>query len=411
LKPRDAWRDGMTLERLKAELDKLVTFPGLSNAWVMPIRTRIDMLATGIKTPVGIKVAGPDLAVIEVIGRRLEKILADVPGTVSVYSERVDGGRYIRIALDRERAARYGLNVSDVQTVIRTAVGGTNITETVEGRERYPVNLRYPPEYRDSVEKLKLLPLVTPGGGRLALADVAKIEVESGPPMIKSENARPNGWTFVDIADRDLGSYVADAQRAVADELELPAGYALQWSGQFEYLVRAKERLKLVVPATLFIIVLLIYLHFRDFARVAIIIGSLPFALIGSGWLLYLLEFDLSVAVGVGVIALAGLAAEIGVLMVTYLDQARRDAALGELRSQVLDGAVRRLRPIVMTSGTVIVGLAPIMLGTGTGSEVMQRIAAPMAGGMLTTLIFGLIVLPVVYYVVFRSHPSMGKSR
>jgi Cu(I)/Ag(I) efflux system membrane protein CusA/SilA len=408
LKPREQWREGMTPEGLRQELDRLVRIPGLTNAWVMPIKTRIDMLATGIKTPVGIKVAGPDLGTIEAIGRRLEEVLAAVDGTVSVYSERVAGGRYIDVDIDRARASRFGLNIVDVQEIVRSAVGGMNVTQTVEGLERYPVNLRYPQRVRDSVEQLKLLPIVTPNGARIALADVADVAVVDGPPVIKSENARPNGWTYVDIAGRDLGSYVAEAQRVVADAVELPAGYSLAWSGQYEYMQRAQERLAVVGPATLAIIALLLYLTFRRFAEVAIILGTLPMALIGGFWLLYLLGYDLSVAVGVGFIALAGVAVEIGVIMLLYLNRAiRQRAAIAreeqrplrrdDVRQAVIDGALLRVRPIMMTVATIIAGLLPIMLGGGTGAEVMQRIAAPMVGGMISATILTLIVIPALF--------------
>ncbi len=408
LRPREEWREGMTPELLRAELDRIVRYPGLTNAWVMPIKTRIDMLATGIKTPVGIKVAGPDLAVIERIGRNLERILADVPGTASVYSERVAGGRYVDVDIDRQRASRFGLNISDVQDIVRTAVGGVNVTQTVEGLERYPVNLRYPQRFRDSVEQLKLLPIVTPQGARIALADVADVRVTDGPPLIKSENARINGWTYIDIADRDLGSYVADAERAVADQVDLPPGYSLAWSGQYEYMVRAKERLALVGPITLAIIILLLFINFRRFTEVAIIIGTLPMALVGGFWLLYLLGYELSVAVGVGFIALAGVAVEIGVIMLVYLNQANehhratadaegRPVTLDDIRQAVVDGAVLRVRPIIMTVAAIIAGLLPIMLGSGTGSEVMRRIAAPMVGGMVSATILALVLIPALF--------------
>jgi len=408
LKPREEWRPGMTPDALRAELDRTVQVPGLTNAWVMPIRTRIDMLATGIKTPVGIKVAGPELAVIQSIGRQLEQVLQAVPGTASVYSERVAGGRYVDVDIDRRRASRFGLNISDVQDIVRTAVGGMNVTQTVEGLERYPVNLRYPQRVRDSVEQLKLLPIVTPDGARIALADVADVRVVDGPPMIKSENARPNGWTYVDISGRDLGSYVADAQAAVADGVSLPPGYSLAWSGQYEYMVRAQERLSVVGPLTLAIIVLLLFLNFRRFAEVAIVMGTLPMALIGGFWLLYLLGYDLSVAVGVGFIALAGVAVEIGVVMLVYLDQAirhheataeaeGRTLNLEDVRQAVIDGAVLRVRPIMMTVSAIIAGLLPIMLGSGTGSEVMRRIAAPMVGGMVSATLLTLAVIPALY--------------
>ncbi|MGH1429822.1 MAG: efflux RND transporter permease subunit [Neptuniibacter sp.] len=407
LKPRDQWREGMSTEKLTKELDKLVKFPGLTNAWVMPIKTRIDMLATGIKTPVGLKVAGPDLNVIQDIGQQLEQVLAKVEGTASVYSERVAGGRYINVDIQREKAARYGLNIADVQTVVTSAIGGMNVSQTVEGLERYPINVRYPQEYRNSVEKMKMLPIVTPMGMRIALADVADIRIEDGPPGIKSENARPNGWTFVDIEGRDLGSYVAAAQKVVAEQVELPPGYSINWSGQYEYLLRAQEKLTYVVPLTLAIIVVLLYMSFRRFAEVAMIMGTLPLALIGGIWMLYLNQFNFSVAVGVGFIALAGVAVEIGVIMLVYLNQAYQEklrATDGELtqadlKAAVMDGAGMRVRPVMMTVAAIITGLLPIMYGTGTGSEIMQRIAAPMVGGMISAVVLTLLLIPAVYYL------------
>ena len=414
LKPTDQWRAGMTSDSIRAELDRIVRYPGLTNAWVMPIKTRIDMLATGIKTPVGIKVAGPDLEVIQSIGQELERTLKEVPGTASVYSERVAGGRYIDVDIDRQRAARYGLNINDVQDIVRSAIGGMNVTQTIEGLERYPVNVRYPQRVRDSLEQLKLLPIVTEQGARIALADVADVNVTDGPPVIKSENARLNGWTYVDITGRDLGSYVIDAQKTVAEIVDLPAGYSLSWSGQYEYMVRAKERLKLVGPVTIVIIILLLYLNFRRFTEVAIIMGTLPMALIGGFWLMYLLDYDLSVAVGVGFIALAGVAVEIGVVMLVYLDQAmQRQNVLAEkegrllrvtdIRKAVIDGSVLRVRPIMMTVSATIAGLLPIMFGAGTGSEVMRRIAAPMVGGMISATVLTLIVIPALY-LLWKSH-------
>ena len=409
-KPRDQWREGMTPDGLREELDRIVRLPGLTNAWVMPIKTRIDMLATGIKTPVGIKIAGPDLSVIQRIGKDLERILEPVAGTASVYSERVAGGRYIDVDIDRARASRFGLNIDDIQDIVRTAIGGINVTQTVEGLERYPVNLRYPQHFRDSVEQLRLLPIVTPQGARIALADVAEVTVADGPPVIKSENARLNGWTYVDITGRDLGSYVAEAQQVVADALQLPAGYSLVWSGQYEYMVRAKERLSVVGPLTLAIIVLLLYINFRRFAEVAIIMGTLPMALVGGVWLLYLLGYDLSVAVGVGFIALAGVSVEIGVVMLVYLNLAigqhmktaeaeGRALNMDDIRQAVIDGALLRVRPIMMTVAAIIAGLLPIMLGSGTGSEVMRRIAAPMVGGMVSATILTLIVIPALFLI------------
>ncbi|MCG9657140.1 efflux RND transporter permease subunit [Vibrio mediterranei] len=408
LKPRSEWRDGVTTESLRKEFDDLVQFPGLTNAWVMPIKTRIDMLATGIKTPIGIKIAGPDLKVIEEIGANIEPILNTIQGTVSVYAERVAGGRYVTIDIKRLAAARYGLNVSDVQQVVSTAVGGMNVGETVEGLERYPINVRYPQDYRDSVVKLQNLPLVTPNGARIALADVAEIRYEDGPPMIKTENARPNGWVFVDIAERDLGSYVTEAQNIVAEQLSLPAGYSLTWSGQYEYMERAKDRLSVVVPVTLSIIMLLLYLSFRRVGEVLVIMGTLPLAMVGGLWLMHYLGYNFSIAVGVGFIALAGVAVEIGVIMLVYLNQAwhaRKLAAqenkspltLDMLTEAIREGAGLRVRPVMMTVLTVIIGLIPIMYGSGTGSEVMQRIAAPMIGGMASALLLTLLVLPAIY--------------
>ncbi|MBT3428473.1 MAG: efflux RND transporter permease subunit [Gammaproteobacteria bacterium] len=410
LKPKEQWREGLDTDALIQEMNGLINIPGLTNAFVMPIKTRIDMLATGIKTPVGIKVAGPELSVIQTIGQDLERILASVSGTASVYSERVAGGRYIKMDIQREQAARYGLNISDIQQVIATAVGGMKITDTVEGLERYPVNLRYPQAYRDSVETLALLPIVTPDGQRIALSDVANVYIEDGPPSIKSENARINGWTFVDIQDVDVGSYVENAQQVVSDQLELPVGYSLNWSGQYEYMQRAKEKLTYVVPFTLAIIVILLYLNFRSVVEVMLIIGTLPLALIGGFWLMYLYDFNFSVAVGVGFIALAGVSIEIGVIMLVYLNlsyqslldkckaaQQKPDTQL--LKQSVIDGAVLRVRPVMMTTVATIAGLLPIFFGTGTGSEVMSRIAAPMVGGMMSSILLTLLVLPGVFYL------------
>lgn len=414
LKPRSEWREGVTTESLKKEFDNLVKFPGLTNAWVMPISTRIDMLATGIKTPVGIKIAGPELQVIQDIGQQLEKILINVSGTSSVYSERVAGGRYLKVDIKREKAARYGLNIADIQEVVATAIGGINVTQTVEGLERYPVNLRYPQDYRDSPETLSRLPIVTPTGMRIALADVADVFIEDGPPGIKSENARNNGWVFVDIEDIDVGTYVVEAQKVVAEELVLPVGYSVAWSGQYEYMLRAKEKLTYVVPLTLGIIIFLLYLNFRNFTEVAIIMGTLPLAMVGSIWLMYLQGFNFSVAVGVGFIALAGVAVEIGVIMLVYLKQSiktmkercfaeDRQPTIQDLTNAVLEGAGMRVRPVMMTAGSVVIGLLPILYGTGTGSEVMSRIAAPMVGGMISAIVLTLLVLPPIYLLVQMS--------
>ena len=407
-KPRDQWREGMTIDKLKRELDARVKIPGITNTWVMPIKNRIDMLATGIKTPVGVKIAGPDLEKIQMIGRRLERVLADVPGTVSVYSERVAGGRYVSIDINRQAAARFALNIADVQEVVRTALGGMRVGMTVEGLERYPINIRYPRDIRDSLEKIRNLPIVTPSGARIPLGEVADVRITSGPGVIKTENARLNGWTYIDIEGRDLGSYVIEAKRVVAEQVALPTGYSISWSGQYEYLVRAKQKLKTVVPLTLAVIVLLLYVNFRNLTEVLIIMGTLPLALGGGLWLLYLLGYNLSVAVGVGFIALSGVAVEIGVVMLVYLNQAlqrhttlarqnNRKLTRNDVRTAVIDGALLRVRPIMMTVAAIIVGLLPIMLGGGTGSEVMRRIAAPMVGGMVSATVLTLVVLPAIF--------------
>ncbi|OHU90540.1 MULTISPECIES: efflux RND transporter permease subunit [Pseudoalteromonas] len=411
LKPKSQWREGVTTDSLKAEFDNLVKFPGLTNAWVMPIKTRIDMLATGIKTPVGIKVAGADLDVIQQIGQQIERLLPNVEGTASVYSERVAGGRYIKVDISRQKASRFGLNIADVQQVVATAIGGMNVTQTVEGQERYPVNLRYPQDYRDSPEQLARLPVVTPSGERIALGDVAHVYIENGPPGIKSENARINGWTFIDIDGVDVGSYVANAKQYLADNLDLPVGYSITWAGQYEYMERAKAKLSYVLPLTLAIIVILLYLNFRAFREVAIIIVTLPMAMNGGLWLMYLEGFNFSVAVGVGFIALAGVAVEIGVIMLVYLNQALNELkenaqqtgkpiSAEMYREALLHGAGLRVRPVMMTVATIIIGLLPILYGTGTGSEVMSRIAAPMVGGMSSAVLLTLIVLPAIYSLV-----------
>jgi Cu(I)/Ag(I) efflux system membrane protein CusA/SilA len=414
LKPKNEWREGLTTESLIKELNNLLDIPGLTNAWVMPIKTRIDMLATGIKTPVGIKIGGRDLNEIQKIGQQIEKILSEVEGTASVYSERVAGGRYIKVDIQREKAARYGLNIADVQSVVATAVGGMNVTQSVEGLERYPVNMRYPQSYRASPEALALLPIVTPQGKRIALADVANVFIQDGPPGIKSENARPNGWVFIDIENIDLGSYVAAAQAAVSEQLDLPAGYSIKWSGQYEYMLRAQEKLAYVLPLTLIIIIVLLYLNFKNIAEVAMIMGTLPLAMIGSIWLIYWEGFNFSVAVGVGFIALAGVAVEIGVIMLVYLNQAFNrmleecnvqgiNPTQDSLFSAVLHGAALRVRPVMMTAATIIIGLMPILYGAGTGSEVMSRIAAPMVGGMVSVLFLTLLILPVIYLMNKRA--------
>ncbi len=415
LKPKDQWRDGITTADIRAELEQKVQFPGLSNAWVMPIKTRIDMLATGIKTPVGLKIAGPDLQQIQAIGQQLEGIIKTVPGTVSAYAERVAGGRYLTLDIRREQAARYGLSVAQLQQIITTTIGGKNIIETVEGLERYGVNLRYPQAYRDSPEALKQLFFVAPNGQLVTLGDVVDIRSEAGPAAIKSENARINGWLFIDIDGVDIGHYVDSAQNRVqqaldSGELTLPAGYSLRWAGQYEYMQRAKEKLQYVVPLTIAIIALLLYLSFNRLTEVAMILLTLPLALVGSLWLMWALGFNFSVAVGVGFIALAGVAVEIGVIMLVYLNQSyqaavirageqQRSVTQEELRQAVIDGAGLRLRPVAMTVATIAVGLLPVMLGSGTGSEIMSRIAAPMVGGTASALLLTLVVLPVLYFL------------
>jgi Cu(I)/Ag(I) efflux system membrane protein CusA/SilA len=418
-KPESEWREGITMKDIRRELDQRLDIPGITNAWVWPIKNRIDMLATGIKTPVGLKIAGPDLEVIQGIGQQVEVLLKDVPGTASVFSERVVGGRYVTVDIQRDQASRYGLNIDDVQAIVTTAIGGMNVTETVEGLERYPVNIRYPRETRDSLQKLQELAIVTPTGQQIPLSAVADIRIEDGPPMIKSENARLNGWVFIDIEDVDLGSYVQAARKAVDDGLQLPPGYSIKWSGQYEYMERAKERLTVVVPFTLITIVLLLFFNFRNLTEVLIIMGTLPMALIGGIWLLYLLEYNLSVAVGVGFIALAGVAVEIGVVMLVYLKQALtkvtnnaakegRDLSNADLSQAVVDGALMRVRPIMMTVAAIIAGLLPIMLGSGTGSEVMRRIAAPMVGGMISATLLTLAVIPAAFLLWQRT--QLGKK-
>jgi Cu(I)/Ag(I) efflux system membrane protein CusA/SilA len=413
-KPKSEWRPGMTIDKIKRELNDRIKLPGISNIWVMPIKNRIDMLATGIKTPVGVKVAGPNLNEIQAIGKRIEEVLKPVPGTASVYSERVVGGRYVTVDIKRKAAARLALNIADVQEVVRTALGGMRVAQTVEGLERYPINIRYPRDVRDSLEKLRNLPIVTPTGARIPLAEVADIRIDPGPGLIKTENARLNGWIYVDIEGRDIGSYVVEAQQVVAEQVRLPAGYSIAWSGQYEYMVRAKERLALVVPVTLVIIMLLLYLNFRKLSEVLIIMGTLPLASVGGFWLLYLLGYNLSVAVGVGFIALSGVAVEIGVVMLVYLNQAmdrhretaereQRKLTEADVRSAVIDGSLLRVRPIMMTVAAIIAGLLPIMLGGGTGSEVMRRIAAPMVGGMVSATLLTLVVIPAVF-LIWKQH-------
>jgi Cu(I)/Ag(I) efflux system membrane protein CusA/SilA len=407
-KPRDQWRTGMTQDKLVEELDTIVKVPGLSNIWVPPIRNRIDMLATGIKSPVGVKVAGADLATIDRLTGEIERALKDVPGVSSALAERLSGGRYVDVTIRRDAAARFGLNVADVQSVISTAVGGDNIGEVVDGLQRFPINVRYPRETRDSLEKLRSLPIVTERGQRLVLSDVADVRVTDGPPMLRSENARLSGWVYVDIRGRDLRSAVQGMQAAVASKVALPAGYSISWSGQFEFLERATAKLKVVVPFTLLIIFVLLYLTFNSYGEALLIMLTLPFALVGGIWLLYLLGYNLSVAGAVGFIALAGVSAEFGVIMLLYLKHAW-DARIAkglttaeDLLDAIVEGAVLRVRPKAMTVAVILAGLFPIMWGTGTGSEVMQRIAAPMVGGMITAPLLSMFVIPAAYCLIHR---------
>ncbi|HEY3077380.1 MAG TPA: efflux RND transporter permease subunit [Burkholderiales bacterium] len=408
-KPRGEWRAGTTPEKLIEELDRTVRVPGLSNIWVPPIRNRIDMLATGIKSPVGVKVAGTNLQEVDRIAADIQRVVKDVPGVTSAFAERLSGGRYIDVKIDRDRAARYGLNIADVQSIVSAAIGGDNIGETVEGLQRFPINLRYPREIRDSVEKIRTLAVLTERGAQIRLGDVAAISITDGPPMLKSENARLSSWVYVDLAGRDLSSAVRDMQQAVANGVKLPPGYSISWSGQFEYLERATAKLKIVVPATLLIILVLLYLTFRRFDDALLIMFTLPFALVGGFWLLYLLGYHMSIAAAVGFIALGGVAAEIGVVMLLYMNQAVSDrddegrlASKEDLPAAIIEGAALRVRPIAMTVAVIIAGLLPIMFGGGTGSEVMQRIAAPMVGGMITAPLLSMFVIPAAYLLIRR---------
>jgi len=407
LKPKDEWRPGMTIQKLIAELDAAVRIPGLTNAWTMPIKTRIDMLSTGIKTPVGVKIAGPDLDELEALGRRVEAILRQEPGTLSVYAERVVGGNYLDFDIDRREIARYGLTIGDVQDVIRSAIGGMNVTWTVEGLERYPVNLRYSRELRDNLTMLRRVLVPTPVGAQVPLSQLASLEIRKGPPSIKTENARRNAWVYVDLDGVDVGTWVARAKETLQRELDLPPGYSLTWSGQYEYMERAAERLRIAVPITIGVIFLLLYLNFRRLSDSLIVMLSLPFALVGGIWLLWWLDYDLSVAVGVGFIALAGVAAELGVILLVFLEEAvsrfQREDRLrdrGDLLEAVREGAGLRVRPILMTVTSTIMALLPIMWSTGTGAQTMKRIAAPMVGGLVSATVLTLVVIPVVFALV-----------
>ncbi|VEB99662.1 Cation efflux system protein CusA [Cedecea lapagei] len=406
-KPRDQWRPGMTMDKLVNELDNVVKVPGIANVWVPPIRNRLDMLATGIKSPVGIKVNGNNIAAIESVAEQIERVVKQVPGVTSALAERLGGGRYVDIDIDRRKAARYGVSVKELQSLVATVIGGENIGETIEGRERFPINVRYPRELRDNLQKLRDLPVITANGSQLALSELANIAITEGPPMLKSENARLSNWVYVDLRGRDLKSAVEDMQRAVAEQVKLPEGVSLSWSGQFEYLERATAKLKIVLPFTLLIIFVLLYVTFSRVKDALLIMATLPFSLIGGVWLLYLLGYNLSVAGAVGFIALAGVSAEFGVIMVLYLNQAlarhqKMDEVQdrGMLRRAIHEGAVLRVRPKVMTVATIIAGLLPIMWGNGTGSEVMRRIAAPMIGGMITAPLLSMLVIPAVYLLI-----------
>lgn len=417
LKPESEWREGMTQKKLIQEMDAALQIPGVSNIWTMPIKNRLDMLATGIKSPVGVKIAGNDLKVLDKLGRQVENLIKNVPGTASVFSERVVGGNYVDFEINREEASRYGLTVGDVQDVIQTAIGGMNVSTVIQGRERYPINVRYSRGLRDNLEKLQRVLIPTPGGEQIPMAQVAKISIKKGPPVIKSENSRLNAWIFIDLKDIDVGTYVERAKKIVSAGLELPPGYSLVWSGQYEYMERARERLKLVAPLTLLLIFLLLYLNFRRIAETVIVMASFPLSLIGGVWILYYLEYELSVAVAVGFIALAGVATEIGVLVLVYVNQVfEKRLALGEIRnsrdvlSAVLEGTSSRIRPIMMTVISTVGGLIPIMMGTGTGSEVMQRIAAPMVGGMVSATLLNLIVLPALYAMVLQFRFARRRS-
>jgi Cu(I)/Ag(I) efflux system membrane protein CusA/SilA len=409
-RPREEWREGMTSDLLIEELDRIVQVPGLANVWVPPIRNRIDMLATGIKSPIGVKVSGEDLAEIERVALEVEGVAKTIPGVSSALAERLSGGRYVDVDINRSAAARYGLNITDIQQIVSGAIGGANIGRTVEGLARYPINVRYPREIRDSVDELRTLPLLTPSGQQITLGTVARIGVSDGPPMLKSEQGRLTSYIYVDVRDRDLTSVVADLQEAVAAGVNLPAGVSLSYAGQFEYLTRAYERLQIVVPATLVIIFLLLYLIFRRWDEAMLIMGTLPFALSGGYWLLYLMGYNQSVATAVGFIALAGVSAEFGVIMLIYLKAAleRRsvDMSAEEVDQAIREGALLRVRPKAMTVAVILAGLFPILIGTGAGSEVMSRIAAPMIGGMITAPLLSMFVLPAAYLLLRRPRPE-----
>ncbi|PKL89015.1 MAG: CusA/CzcA family heavy metal efflux RND transporter [Ignavibacteriae bacterium HGW-Ignavibacteriae-2] len=408
LKPEDQWRPGMTPDKLVEEMNNAIQIPGLTNAWTMPIKTRIDMLSTGIKTPVGIKIAGPDLNVLQKLGKEVEEVAKQIKGTRSAYAERSVGGNYLDYTIDRDAIARYGLTIADVQDVFMSAVGGMNITKTVEGLERYPVNLRYMRDYRDNIESIKRVLVPLPNGGSMPLEQLGKIEIKKGPPMIKSENARPNTWVFVDLTPgTDVGSFVDKAKIAVSENIKMPAGYSLKWSGQYEYMERASQHLSMVIPLTLLIVIVLLYMNTKSMVKTGIVLLALPFSMVGAIWFLYLAGYNMSVAVWVGIIALLGVDAETGVIMLLYLDLAYEKYkkkgllnSLTDLREAIFEGAVKRIRPKMMTVMTTMLGLLPILIGMGAGSDVMKRIAAPMVGGILTSMIMELTVYPAIYYSI-----------
>jgi len=407
LKPKDQWREGVTPESLVEEMNAAIQIPGLTNAWTMPIKTRIDMLATGIKTPVGIKIAGPDLQILQNIGKDIEQVAKTIKGTRSVYAERSAGGNYVDFEIDREAIARYGLTIGDVQDVIMSAIGGMNITKTVEGLERYPVNLRYQRDYRENIEDLKRVRVPIQGGGFVLLSELAELQIKKGPPAIKSENARPNAWVYIDLKDIDVGTYVENAKEVIREQIELPEGYSLIWSGQYEYMERSSKRLAMVIPITLLVVILLLYVNTKSWVKTGIVLLALPFSLVGAFWFLYLAGFNMSVAVWVGIIALLGIDAETGVIMLLYLDISYEKFkkkgimnSLADLRESIFEGAVKRLRPKMMTVMTTMLGLMPILIGVGIGADVMKRIAAPMVGGIMTSFIMELTVYPAIFYVI-----------
>jgi Cu(I)/Ag(I) efflux system membrane protein CusA/SilA len=406
LKPESEWRAGMTPDKLIQEMDKALQVPGLTNVWTMPIKNRLDMLSTGIKTPVGIKIGGANLQVLDSLGKQVESIMRTVPGTASAYSERVLGGNYIDFNINRQAAARYGITIADVQEVIQTAIGGMDVSNTVEGLERYPISIRYPRELRDNLENLKRVLVPAPTGAQIPLGQLATFEIHKGPMLIRSEDSRPNVWVFVDVRGSDIGTYIDKAQKIMGEKFKLPPGYTLSWSGQFESMQRAKERLLWIIPLTLLIIFVILYLNTKSFTKVAIIFLAVPFSLVGAFWLLFLLGYNLSVAVWVGIIALAGLDAETGVVMLLYLDLAYNEMKnkgmmlnKEHLVEAIHHGAVKRIRPKIMTATAIIAGLLPILWSTGTGADVMKRIAAPMVGGVITSVLLELLVYPVIYYL------------